>query len=299
MIVELSTFVGRLPVWKQERYVVHDTTLQGWRLYTDLGGSAADPLAVYTGGELYCDITDYLRTYPTVGRFYFADNEDPSIELYLEVQVVGLINPESVHIPPHALGEFGALVVPPRKMLITGDVGSSVVAEFYAMGGSWNVTGRATMGADSRDIGQIDDVFVLSDGTHVQRYAPRVWECGKTYAFVRWVSFSGVIREHIFEACKFKTDAAGDYSLLPVDNEYVNIKGRVDGMTLRLDGLSMYDVWYYADVITSSKVEVSMDGVNYTRVEVLTKNVTLPDGAMTDGKVEVQVNWKRYDAVAM
>ena len=42
-----------------------------------------------------------------------------------------------------------------------------------------------------------------------------------------------------------------------------------------------------------------MDGTNYERVQVVSKNVTLPDGEATDGKLEIEVNWKRYDAVAM
>ena len=95
-----------------------------------------------------------------------------------------------------------------------------------------------------------------------------------------------------------KTAPANSYNLLPIDNEYIEIKGRVDEMTIGLDGLTIYDLWYYGDVITSSKVEVD-DGRGYNRVEVTTKSITLPSGeAGNDGKLEIVLNWKRYDAVS-
>lgn len=301
MIWELSTIVGTQNVWKQQRYIVHDTTYQGWRFYTDLHGDVNNPLAVYAAGELYADVTDYLRTYPTVSTLYFADNNDPSLITSINVKFAGLIDPSNVIIPPHDLDAADAKITPPAKIVHTMAHDDPTDCEFYATSGTWSVTGSASLSVDGRHVGQIDGSFAIQDtNSHKRTYTLTPMTCGVLYALVRWVSFSGVTRESWFEVTKCKTAIQGAYSLLPIDNEYINIKGREDGFVLRLDGLCAYDLWYYADVITSSKVEISLDGgTTYDRVQVSTKEFTLPDGEMSDGKLEINVNWKRYDAVAM
>ena len=84
-----------------------------------------------------------------------------------------------------------------------------------------------------------------------------------------------------------------------MDNSYNEVKGREDSLDIYLDELMPYDLWYYADVITSSFVEVSLDGTNWNQVQVTNKNITLPTGGAGNGKLEITVNWRRYDAVTM
>ena len=85
-----------------------------------------------------------------------------------------------------------------------------------------------------------------------------------------------------------------------LDGTYNQIKGRTDGFKLYLDELTAYDYWYYADVITSSKVEVSLDGTTWQQVEVTTKSVTIPNTSEgKTNKLEIIVNWRNYDAVTM
>lgn len=55
--------------------------------------------------------------------------------------------------------------------------------------------------------------------------------------------------------------------------EFDYIKNRVEEMTLYLDGLTAYDVWYYGQIIASSDVRV-----NGREVDVLSKDVAIPDG---------------------
>lgn len=292
-------------VWKQERLIarVPNMTTQV-RLWTNLEGSAASPIAIYTpdaNGLVLIDLTDYVRTYASVTTFNFSYGSDAPYSNYpLAVTIAGLISPEHVIIPPHSMLQYGALVVPPSMILCDMNQASPVEAELYTNAGTWSVTGDATKSADGRKIGQIDGgAFTLSDGTHSKTFRPVQLKCDTRYALVRWVSFTGVRREHFLEIAKVKTSAEGSYNLLPVDAEYIEVKGRVDGMLLRLTGLDAYDLWYYADMITSSNVQVSLDGTNYDRVQVTTKSITQPDGDNTDGKLEIEINWKRYDAVAM
>lgn len=299
MIIELQT-ASSVEVWKQERYIVHDTAYNGWRFWTNIKGSYASPIAVYTGGELYADITDYLRTFPNVSTLYFGEDQDEQNVASISVSVVGLINPASVHIPAHV--PSGALVVPPSYIILLEEQDDTVECEIYAkLSYNLRVRGFASLSTNRRNIGQITGDFSVEYDTESQTYSPRLRECDKQYAVVRWESFTGVERVHVFEARQFKTETADSYELLPLDNEFVEIKGRRDGMTLKLEGLTPYDVWYYGDVVTSSKVEVSLDGgMTFQRVKVTEKSVVIPDGNGGEfGKVEIDVIWKRYDAVSM
>lgn len=301
MTIELLTAVGTQKLWKQERIIVHDNNYDGWRFYTNLHGSVSDPIAVYKGAELWCDVTDYVRTYPSVTKLYFVDNLDTSMSTTLNVSVAGLINPESVIVPYQPLTQYGALIIPPTKMISDMQQSTPISAEFYATSGTWSASGNATMALDKRSIGQIDGDFTIQDtNSHTRTYSPQEMRCDVRYAFVKWVSFSGTTRCHLWEIVKTKISADGAFSLLTLQNDYNEAKGRVDSMTILLDGLNQYDIWYYANIITSGKVELSLDGSGWTRVQVTTKDITLPDGeASIDGKLEITLNWKHYDAIAL
>ena len=302
-------------VWKQNRLVIKIETATGYTptkvsIYntTNNLGSYGSPFATYaldSDGNAIIDVTDLIRTYGvanTVDTIYlYSDLATSSSDaIGVTFNIVGLIDPASVIIPYHPLQQYGALIVPPSKIITSLAQGDDETdAEFYATSGTWNVTGNASLAASKRMIGQINGAFTLSDGTHTQTFTPRERQCGIEYAIVRWESFTGLTRKHVFEVIKPKTENANNYSLLPIENEYIEVKGRVDGLTLRLTGLNAYDLWYYADVINSSKVELTLDGTNWSRVQVTTKSITIPDGEGIDGKLEININWKRYDAVAM
>lgn len=292
--------------WKQERFIVKkqmNDLRDKVSMWTNLHGSQSAPVATYYGyylgntGEVCIDLTDYVRTYPSVSSIYLM--EDGLSACTLSVSVKGLINPANVIIPYHPLKAYGAVIVPPTKMICALDQSIIECAELYTTSGTWSVTGYAAKSISGRSIGNIDGAFTLSDGTHSRKYVPRKRHCDAEYAFVKWISFTGIERIHIFEVVKTKTEAADAFSLMPIDNEYIEIKGRKDGLTLRLDGLCAYDLWYYSDVITSSNVQVSMNGTSWDRVQVTTKSVTQPDGEGGNGKLEIAINWKRYDAVGM
>ena len=288
-------------VWKQERFVLHANSLTGQLLvWTNLQGSANAPIAKYKVGSdnyAYIDMTDYVRAYPNVATIYVYDVS--SVVSSVSVSVKGLINPQNVNIPTHPLMANGALIIPPR-MFYAGQNYDEAEAEFYATSGTWNVTGGATMSMNKRNIGQMYDNYVLTDGTHSIAYKKRAMVCGVEYIKVKWVSFTGQWREHIFELTKRKQTTKGAYSLLPIDNEYIEIKGREDGFVLRLDRLDTYDLWYYSDILQSSNAQVSFDAQTWQRVQATTSSVVLPDGeAGTNGVLEIDVNYRKYDAVAM
>lgn len=302
MIVNMSGG-ATAKVWKQERLIAHLASMTNdVKLWTDIEGSAANPIATYTpdtNGDLWVDLTDYVRTYPSVTTFNFSFGVGSNWPLVVTID--GLINPASVLIPYHALKENGAMVIPPSRILWDGTQSDPTELEFYATAGTWSVTGNASLAIDQRSVGQISGAFTLENAEqHNKDYVPTKLRCGLEYAVVKWISFTGAERISWLQVVKSKIASANNYSLLPIDNEYIQIKGREDGFTLRIDGLNVYDLWYYADILTSSDVRVSFDGgTTFDRVEVDTKNITIPDGEAFDGVLEINVNWKKYDAVAL
>lgn len=316
MIVELDSqeFNVSVQYWKQERLVFRVPTGMGESVavYDDLG-----TIANYKGFGSYIDIdlTDWVRANEEIAArdnvyIYSGWNNDTWV---LDIQVAGLINPENVIIPPTTMAAF--LMLPPFRYI----GGFETIFEVFSEGGHDLAAPRwrsytngvwseyellSSRGLAQRTIAanveRLEFVRLHPVENITETILIQEQDCGKEYALVRWVSFTGNTRQHVFELVKPKTSVADEYSLEPIDNEYVEIKGRVDGFILQLDDLNPYDVWYYSDLLTSSKVEVSLDGVRFDRVQITDKDVTIPtvDGTPS-GKVEFNVNWRRYDAVGM
>lgn len=302
MIVPITLATTDVAYWKQERLIlVFNSNGYALRMWTSLSGSYASPIAKYTpdlNGNVFVDMTDYIRAYGGCSVHFEEESERAKIYA-VSVSVAGLINPYNVIVPYH-FGDSYTRVQMPNRMIEPVER-HPLIAEFYYSGVGASFTGGASLSQDKRQITITGDFTykpVPYGDSRKYNLVQRI--CGVQYAYVRWLSFSGITRVHMFEVTKPKTESADSYMLMPIDNEYVEVKGRVDGMTLRLNDLCPYDLWYYSDVITSSKVEVSLDGENYNQVQVTTKNITLPDGeTKINGKLEIAINWKRYDAVAM
>lgn len=124
--------------------------------------------------------------------------------------------------------------------------------------------------------------------------------CGITYAAVEWVGRSGAIKRHTFEVVKVTDNVNGATEFLTVDNSYHISKGQEQELTLRLEGLTRYDYWYYSDIVTSSDVRVAIhehdiDFGNETRVAVTNTSAEQPD---SDNKtLEITIKYRRYDEI--
>lgn len=138
----------------------------------------------------------------------------------------------------------------------------------------------------------------LRDIAHVQRYTRSSLLCGRTYAAVEWLSRAGMKKRHTLEVVRvtYSTNGATEFqSALGFDVT----KGQAVGLTLRLQGLTRYDYWYYSDIITSNDVrvavaEIDADFGDETRVQIVTSKVVVPDSAGAYD-LEIDVKYKRYD----
>ena len=317
MIVNLSTGTLQLSVdyWKQERLIFSVPTGVGESIgvWSDLDSSLARYVGY--GSTALIDLTDYARAnadnLSTIYIYSDANNDTWEIEF----NVAGLISPDSVLKPDSNVLHLP--IVAPTRYIGGEDTICEVYSDYsspnplrstawgWYNNGAWSRT-SLSKGLHSLQVSSGYKMIafgsmsaILPDGYTVIPIQEQ--ECEAMYALVRWVSFIGRTKQHVFELVKPKTAVSDAYSLEPIDNEFVEIKGRMDGFTLKLDNLSPYDIWYYSDVLTSSKVEVSFDhGTTFDRVQVTNKDMTLlTDGSMSNGIIEFDVNWKRYDAVSM
>lgn len=275
----------------------------------------------YTDKNGYCivDLTDYMRVcagsvWGTDMTIYFSNSVYD--DLFTGTYTRRLISPYDDHIIPYQQAmDIHTPIAPPSKMYISTwgtlpikleiyrDQSYSLTLEQY-IGSTLNSTRSLTDGQITLDSAAITSIVLKRSNTYQYKYPLLALQCDHEYALVEWMSFTGEWRRHTFEVRKVKKASADNYSLLTLDNSFDEVKGRTESLTLFLDGLSAYDFWYYSDLITSSKVFVYMKSVRYNtitrrQVKVTTNDMTTPDGNAFDGKIEINVNWKRYDAVAL
>lgn len=116
---------------------------------------------------------------------------------------------------------------------------------------------------------------------------------------VRWISRYGVQKQFVWYYKDQRVNVSEVVSIATIDGTYDERKGYVQGLTLFLDELNAYDYWYYSDIITSSKVEISIEGSGFWQVvQVDAKSVQIPNNDTGKPKdLEVQINLQGYDAI--
>ena len=263
------------------------------------------------------DITEIARTYNPYSYAIvlgYGQHGDQAAEItVLNKAPKGLINPARVIIPEHALQGNGVQILPPDVMFrsLGSKAFDTIVFEFRASA-NWDIIEYE--GAD-------DEIFVIEQPSHElfedavdsflitkdahaasstnHAFELREQECGHVYAMVEWESFTGATRRHVFEVVNQKQEKDEKFELINLENGYNAIVGRKDGMTLKMKDLSAYDYWYYADLITANNAKISLDGTNYDDITIATKSARIPDGERTDNVLEIEINWRHYDAVDM
>lgn len=319
MIINLNSATGTQALWSQERIILRGYG-QGYEplyIWTNLHGSQAAPLARYeqAGMYTYADITDYVRAYPNVSKIYYTDDLSPdTTPQELSVQVVGLVNPANDFIPKNCeaiminsrADTYGLLVSPPSKILQAIGVANTTLAEVrirseYAQQYSTRTTG-VLFDEQSNTIEIANNVTAFSiwdedeqEEAMTYQITPRNAE--RDYLTLRWVSRYGVTKQFVWEMRGLKYATQDAVEIENLNNEFDTRKGFLLSFTARLDGLTAYDYWYYADVINSSSVEAYYNG-QWRKVAIDTKDVTIPDASAGEFKtLEITVKFARYDAV--
>lgn len=276
-----------------------------------------DELITYqtdNGGRVLIDLSDYLRTIEQGESVTIAVSYNSDV-VTISADIVGLIDPLEMIIPPATRYEMvgGVLIAPPHKWL-KPLFGLSDSVEFYIKSQAQSAEFRYSRGALVNVIDPIaaglNELKIPADASgmnlrcvidyvaRVQRYTRSALLCGRTYAAVEWISRAGMKKRHTLEVTRvtYSTNGATEFqSALGFDVT----KGQAVGFTLRLQGLTRYDYWYYSDIITSNDVRVALveadaDFGDETRVQVVASKAVVPDSAGAYD-LEIEVKYKRYD----
>lgn len=293
--------------WKAERFVVKWTTAAAEVIFAYQNGAETVTVATYqtANGEVLIDITNFVRAYPERNSLIFAAGANLRGVTF---NVAGLINPAGVLIPEHDGEEYSYIVAPsllyrsaqfPPAIIETRPkpgVTGLTMAEFD--GEEWS-GGTLALPSKSLDAGTISFEISKNDVPILSRVLRETY-CERAYACVEWVSFTGATRRHVFEISKAEVETGDVVALANILNEWTEIKGRVDGFTLRIEDLDRYDLWYYSDLITSGRVRVTIDGTNWYDVHVDENSYTLPESnAGRLSTLEIPVKFRKYDAVSL
>lgn len=292
--------------WRAERNIinVHDGQASTVSLYHN---TTDNLLATYTLDEAHdvaIDMSDFLRVAPIPASIIIKSNASETPTANISIGTSGLIDPSKMLAPS---GRTSAIIEVPSMMLQPCSW-SAIMFEVYSKYGGLLMFPPSTyeVAFAPDELTNVEPPFTPSCIQLVDNQAKKVVsttlkpldDC-KRYCSVEWVSATGRYRRHTFEVRDVKINTGEVVSLETLDNSYNEIKGRVCGLTLHLDDLTAYDYWYYSDLVTSSKVLVDFDSGSH-RVEVTTKSVTLPNSEEGKlNKLDIDVNFARYDAVTM
>lgn len=277
-------------------------------------------------GVFDCDITDIVRMYAAGG----ADNFTVSIYapggemIFSEIvtmKIVGTIKPENLVMPLHPFIEreileafisegivlFPSMIYRKAAGVFTDHflILAMRLPEVYVQ----HVSFQAYRNNVETTLQYLDGAVILPPNVdvvcarvaRVQYNITRVRTilCGHTYALVRWVGRDGYVRQLIWEVEDVQLEQGEQYALYNMNTPFDIRSGAISKMTLKLDNLCAYDYWWYSDIITSSDVRVIVDNEalfdDSARVQVTTKNVTIPNGD-NGATLRVNINFRKYDA---
>lgn len=313
------TVIWNTNIWAQERSILTLSGFSQGASYARLEITGhAELTALYrvpANGTLQIDLSDVVRMY-TAGTWKITETTGATdiSNVTRTWSRAGLINPRGVLIPETELTTNTAarlLISPPQVMLREIAQGNDAAIIFEAFGVDLQMFN--TMRIRYEKLGTTEDLqrenkippegetafelWHLND-SRLARFELQELLCNHQYAAVEWTSLTGVRRVHTFEVVKQTSKTTDAVRLETFTGEYDERKGRRDGFTLKLEGLNRYDLWYYADLITSSFVRVSFDGVNWRQIQVTTDSYELPNSDEGElSTLEIAVNYKEYDTL--
>lgn len=322
-------------VYAQERNILHVSNLSATAAYVRLliiqpsgFAGAAIKYAIPAARELDIDMSDLVRL-STSGQFTLGEYTSAGVIIGTTYTgtwtVAGRINPAAAIIPkpgvvcmyPPTYGDWGNFRITPPQKIIQSFIGVALQIEVYTdavahayaysaySGAAW--TSLVTLaGLQTISLLSNTDALRLFDDT--AGTAPEPWETlaqidfesqnpERDYVLIRWTSRFGGIKQLMWERRNVKEETVDALELDSLQNEYETRKGIVESFTAYLDELDAYDFWYYADIVTSSKVEV-LHGGRWLSVDVENKEYQIPNtsaGALE--KLEINIKFRKYDTL--
>lgn len=313
-------------VYSQERKVVkiagfNDNTVKV-RLLLFSPINVVAYYVVPTSRKLQIDVTDIVRLAET-GRFYLyghdtIGNAVSGERVACNWTTQGLIDPDKdikpisellerwTEIADYVGVDVSVSLAPPSRIL--EQLGFPLIIEMHGTAdiavfpiGSTSPNMFDALRSQITIPYGMNDWFIGNDYERITygTYATTERNGCNNVCVVRWISRYGVQKQFVWYYKDLRVNVSEVVSIATIDGTYDERKGYMHGLTLFLDELNAYDYWYYSDIITSSKVEICVEGSSLWRVvQVDTKNVQIPNNDMGKPKdLEVQINLQGYDAI--
>lgn len=267
--------------WLKERLFLNVSASQATEMSLLIDAQADEDALIYSlqQGINYIELTRLIDENSREIVIKTRGVSVSTVETTLQIQVVGNVDYRRINIPQNEKMSTDLYQLPPRKMysLYEGDVQAEVgaLANFTLDGALIPApTDRqyveCILGEDGNDVTINDWHTVLQD-------VP----CGKESRFVQWRGRLGGQKEHYW-LVRDKKWSVGD-SVELQSRGYEARKAATETMTLYIDDLCEYDVYYYADIATSDIVII-----HGKQASIKTSSVTYPNG-LDNGSVEVEV----------
>lgn len=240
------------------------------------------------------------------------NNSDQDYDLQVTYSTQGRANPQKEWMVVH---EKGGFLLPPLSLLGGGLFTSTTYPIFIPSTetGTWRIessTGHITTitkgvltTVNINTSNNVSFDVIKTDGADevVQRSIIKPYVCGEERVQVTWTGREGTTKRAVWLKTKDTMTQIDRVSLDSLDGEYRGFAGVDEEFTLRLADLTPYDMWWYSDIISSGKVVVarvvgSVDDDMRRAVEVETKSITIPDGYMSNGVLEIKVKYRTYGA---
>lgn len=273
-------------------------------------GTTLSYTARYTpsSGTAHIDISDLIRI--GSGHCTVADN-NTTRTIYWTSQAG--MNPDTLYIPANQLAaylveqELGHYAAPLPSFMIL-PAGVTIAAEMIVEDPAMYIFKPDTYHLSSNGgvaIGGSYTGYLETIALDVPVVTSRVIqpECGKQYARLTWKSRKGNNKVHYFELSGINYKTSDTLALEPeLSSQLSGLKGYREhrgetlSCTLRLDGLTAYDVWYYSDILQSSRCSIGIDNgrVDYA-AQCTTAKIEIPDGDAGTNELVLTFNLNSYE----
>lgn len=254
--------------------------------------SGSNVFATYysNGKEVIIDMTEYIiaNPNPTSAITLYDGTTSATITWNCSGR---LFNPMKVQRPNYPLSQFF------RNKNIRVNHPNVIFAPSAIFGGDHFLTwspeeglefslassGGDTIGNDIYVVEtQEDDEYVsignINNKAQYNMMMRRLKECVQ-YIDIKWESIfkKDAYKKHKFELSEMEESVANSVELYNCKDGGMSLteKSRQQQVTIRLDDLTNYDLWYYSDMLTSSNVFALVNG-EWQRVSVVTKKIDIP-----------------------
>ena len=268
-----------------------------------IGGGAIATYYHVANKEILVDLTEYIIANPNPTSA--INLNDGSTTATITWQSTGkLFNPNKIQRPNYPLAQYftknNARVNYPNVIFAPSSVfsGDHFLSwspeenlDFYLQSSGGDTIGRdiyiveTTEDDTSIGIGLIDSKAQYNMQMRQQKdciqYIDIKWEC--------------LLKKDAYKKHKFELYEQAES--VDVSQELYNYKdgglaltekSRKKEITLRLDDLTTYDLWYYSDLLTSSNVFAYVDG-EWQRIQVITKSINIPFNSVKRNELMIDI----------